>query len=118
MNNFSRSRRTIVHLSKHCGRGNGNVHVAVDLACEQARAGHHVYFCSGGGTFVRLLEREGVHHLTLPQDQRKPFALLRSMAVLTRLCRAQGDDNLYTPLVGGLVVGAVASALAGGPGWA
>ncbi|MBB2164095.1 glycosyltransferase family 4 protein [Gluconacetobacter sp. 1b LMG 1731] len=115
MNNFSRSRRTIVHLSKHCGRGNGNVHVAVDLACEQARAGHHVYFCSGGGTFVRLLEREGVHHLTLPQDQRRPFALLRSMAVLTRLCRAIGADILHAHMMGGVLVGAVASRFAGVP---
>ncbi|GEB37875.1 glycosyl transferase [Gluconacetobacter liquefaciens] len=115
MNDFSRSRRTIVHLSKHCGRGNGNVHVAVDLACEQARAGHHVYFCSGGGTFVRLLEREGVHHLTLPQDQRKPFALLRSMAVLTRLCRAISADIIHAHMMGGVLVGAVASRFAGVP---
>ncbi len=38
----------ILHISKHCGYGNGNVHVAVDLACVQARAGYQVWFASGG----------------------------------------------------------------------
>ncbi|MBV1837829.1 glycosyltransferase family 4 protein [Acetobacter estunensis] len=115
MNDLSQPRRTIVHLSKHCGRGNGNVHVAVDLACEQARAGHTVYFCSGEGTFVPLLEREGVHYRFFAQDQKKPAALLGSMVALTRLCRTASVDILHAHMMGGVVVGAVASRLANVP---
>ncbi|MBB2206008.1 glycosyltransferase [Gluconacetobacter takamatsuzukensis] len=91
------------------------MHVAVDLACEQARAGHDVYFCSGGGTFVGLLEREGVHHLTLVQDHRKPFALLRSSLVLARLCRTVRADILHAHMMGGALIGALASRLTGVP---
>ncbi|GBQ33087.1 glycosyltransferase family 4 protein [Gluconacetobacter sacchari] len=115
MNVFSQPRRTIIHLSKHCGRGNGNVHVAVDLACEQARAGHTVYFGSAGGTFVRLLEREGVHHVTMPQDQKKPLAMARSALALTRLCRAVRADMIHAHMMGGALVGFAASRLAGVP---
>ena len=68
-----RPSRHIVHLIKHCGYANGNVHVAVDLACVQARAGHQVTFISAGGTFVPLLEQYGVQHITLNHDQNNPF---------------------------------------------
>lgn len=115
MNAFYECRRTIIHLSKHCGRGNGNVHVAVDLACEQARAGHGVYFCSGGGTFVGLLEREGVRHVMLPQDQQKPLTMLRSALALTRLCRAIRADIMHAHMMGGALIGTVASRLASVP---
>ena len=40
----------ILHLLNHVDRvGNGIVHVAVDLACMQARAGHEVWVASKGG---------------------------------------------------------------------
>lgn len=115
MNVFSEPRRTIIHLSKHCGRGNGNVHVAVDLACEQARVGHKVYFCSAGGTFVRLLEREGVRHVTMVQDQRKPLAMVRSTLALTRLCRTVQADMVHAHMMGGALIGGAACRLAGVP---
>lgn len=115
MNAFYEYRKTIIHLSKHCGRANGNVHVAVDLACEQARAGHSVYFCSGGGTFVELLESEGVRHVMLPQDQKKPFAMLRSAVALMRLCRAIRADIIHAHMMGGALIGAIASRLASVP---
>jgi len=102
-------RRTIVHLSKHCARGNGNVHVAVDLACEQARAGHDVYFGSAGGTFVPLLEANGVRHITLPQDPRQPLSLLRSAVRLSWLCYRKKISVIHAHMMGGALVGIVAA---------
>jgi hypothetical protein len=67
----------ILHIAKHCSYGNGNVHVAVDLACVQAQAGHEVIFASGGGTFVPLLERYGVRHVMMLQVLSKPVAARR-----------------------------------------
>jgi DNA-binding response OmpR family regulator len=45
----------ILHLANHCRFGNGNVHAAVDLACEQVLAGHEVMFASGGGEYCVLV---------------------------------------------------------------
>lgn len=75
----------IVHLLKHCDRGNGHVHVAVDLACEQASRGHEVVYASGGGTYVSLLERNGVRHALIPQNLRSaPASFVRLRSLLTK----------------------------------
>ena len=103
----------IVHLAKHCRHGNGNVHVAVDLACVQALAGRRVTFASGGGTFVDMLERHGVHHLTLVQDQRRPFTLVRSLIGLVRLCRKERPDVIHAHMMLGAVLGWVAAKASG-----
>jgi hypothetical protein len=47
------SKLRVVHIAKHCGYANGSVHVAVDLACVQVRAGYDVVFVSGGDTSSR-----------------------------------------------------------------
>lgn len=60
----------VMHISNHCGKANGNVNVAVDLACTQARDGHEVAFASSGGDFVPLMEGYGVKHFTIPQPHR------------------------------------------------
>ncbi|MDB5701424.1 MAG: hypothetical protein JWL66_1623 [Sphingomonadales bacterium] len=55
----------IVQYLNHSCNGNGHVAVAVDLACEQVRDGHDVYFVSGYGDFDDLLAQHGVKILTL-----------------------------------------------------
>jgi glycosyltransferase involved in cell wall biosynthesis len=50
----------ILHLLKHSVDGNGGVHVAVDLACAQADAGHDVMIASSGGRYDDLLRSRGV----------------------------------------------------------
>ncbi len=75
----------VVHLLKHCERGNGHVHVAVDLACEQAARGHDVVYASGGGTYVDLLERNGVRHALVPQTGRgAPAGLAALLGLMGR----------------------------------
>jgi glycosyltransferase involved in cell wall biosynthesis len=108
-------RLRVVHISKHCGYANGSVHVAVDLACVQAQAGDEVIFASSGGTFVEMLERHGVRHVTLRQDQRKPHTLLRSAFGLVRLCKAERPDILHAHMMGSAVIGYAASMLTGIP---
>lgn len=107
--------RRVLHLSKHCGYGNGNVHVAVDLACVQARAGCDVTFASGGGTFVEMLEQHGVRHVALRQDQRKPWTLVLSALALIRLCREIRPDVLHAHMMGGAAIGYAASKVTGVP---
>ena len=46
----------LIHLANHCEWG-GNVNLAVDLACIQARDGHDVVFASAGGQGEQLLGR-------------------------------------------------------------
>ena len=75
----------IVHLLKHCERGNGHVHVAVDLACEQAIRGHEVIYACSGGTYVNLLEQHGVRHITLTQTSRgAPSGFLTLLDLMER----------------------------------
>ena len=105
----------ILHLSKHCGYGNGSVHVAVDLACMQASAGHDVLFASAGGTFVDMLEQHGVRHVTMVQDQRRPWTLVRSAVQLAALCRAERPAVLHAHMMGGAVIGYAASRATGIP---
>lgn len=107
------TKRHIIHLSKHCREGNGNVHVAVDLACMQAKAGHDVIFASEGGTYVKMLQRSGVRHVLLPQDQRRPFATSRALLTLAGLCRAQKTDIIHAHMMVGAGLGWAAAKLTG-----
>lgn len=109
------ARRRIFHLAKHVGYGSGSVHVAVDLACLQAAAGHDVTFLSGGGTFVELLVSQGVKHVTLTQDQKRPFASLTALRRLVGLARARRPDVIHAHMMGSTLLGYVASRACGAP---
>lgn len=56
-----------MHVLKHAVRGNGHVHVAVDLACAQADAGHEVTFASGRGSYDDVLRDHGVAVAQVPE---------------------------------------------------
>lgn len=60
----------ILHITNHVREiGNGIVNVAVDLACLQAKNGHHVAIASSGGEYEALLASHGVHHCQLDQSR-------------------------------------------------
>jgi glycosyltransferase involved in cell wall biosynthesis len=105
----------VVHIAKHCGYANGSVHVAVDLACVQARAGYDVVFVSGGGTFVEMLQQHGVRHITRRQDQRNPLTLLRAGISVLAICRRLRPDIVHAHMMGGAAIGYAASVLTGIP---
>lgn len=94
----------VLHLANHCDRG-GNVHLAVDLACEQAAGGHRVAFASAGGRYVPLLERSGVRHVRLEQSLRNPLRAARAAASLSALCRRIQPDLLHGHMMSGAVLG-------------
>jgi glycosyltransferase involved in cell wall biosynthesis len=73
----------ILHVLKHTGRLNGNVHAAIDLACEQRRLGNDVAVCSGGGSFDALLASNGVEVIVVGQGPKA----LTSLAATARLVR-------------------------------
>lgn len=98
----------VVHLVNHCDRG-GNVHVAVDLACLQARNGHDVIYASGGGRFELLLAKNGVRHEHLSQNLRNPVRACSSLAQVFRLCRWFGPEILHAHMMSGAVHGYIAS---------
>ena len=99
----------VLHVAKHCGYGNGNVHVAVDLACVQAEAGYDVTFASGGGTFVPMLEEYGVKHVTLPQNLKRPLEMARSARRLLSLCRRTRPAIVHAHMTAGAILGRLAS---------
>jgi glycosyltransferase involved in cell wall biosynthesis len=105
----------VMHIAKHCGYANGSVHVAVDLACVQARAGYDVIFVSGGGTFVEMLQQHGVRHVTRRQDQRNPLTLLRAASSVLAICRRLRPHVVHAHMMGGAAIGYAASVLTGIP---
>ena len=94
----------IMHLLKHSVRGNGHVHVAVDLACRQADEGHTVVFGSAGGTFDDLLTRHGVEVATLPPAEGVQGAA-RSGAALLALARRTRPDVIHAHMMTSAVLG-------------
>ncbi|MBT0668686.1 glycosyltransferase family 4 protein [Novosphingobium profundi] len=64
----------IVHYLNHTCLGNGHVAVAVDLSCEQVRAGHDVTVISGWGDWDEVLLRNGVKVIQFGESK-GPFRL-------------------------------------------
>lgn len=80
-------RMRILHVLNHSQRLNGNVHAAIDLACAQARLGHSVTLCSGGGSFDDLLRAHDIDVVRVDQ-RRRPLTLARALLALDRHVRA------------------------------
>lgn len=74
---------------------NGHVHAAVDLACAQAKPGHVVSACSGGGDFDTLLSANGVETVIIDQT-RRPGAMIKATVSLAYLVRS-GAFDVVTP---------------------
>jgi len=90
----------IVQYLNHSANGNGHVAVAVDLACEQVRDGHDVYFVSGYGDFDDLLAQHDVKVLTLGDPSGPgPLRLLRMAWRLLRVVRRVKPDVINAHMV-------------------
>lgn len=98
----------ILHLLKHASHGNGSVHVAVDLACAQADAGHHVAVASSGGAYDDLLREHGVEVIFLPRAE-KMTSTVRSQLDLLRSVRRVRPDVIHAHMMSSAVLGFVAS---------
>ncbi|MDP1891157.1 MAG: glycosyltransferase family 4 protein [Gemmatimonadaceae bacterium] len=97
----------ILHLLNHVDKvGNGIVHVAVDLACVQARAGHEVWVASKGGAYEALLARYGVRHVHVDQA-RRPLAIWRALRTLRALLRDERIDVVHAHMVTGYLLARV-----------
>lgn len=94
----------IVHLLKHGVRGNGHVHVAVDLACAQADAGHHVVLASSGGSYDALLRAHNVEVVTLPEPQGLRGSGKSGIALL-QTARRFRPDVLHAHMMSSAVLG-------------
>lgn len=101
----------ILHVLKHCGHGNGNVNVAVDLACVQAEAGCDVAVASGGGVFEQMLARYGVRHLRIEIEQRRPLSAISSSLRFLRFVDRFSPDIIHAHMMGAAVLGRMASAI-------
>lgn len=93
----------IMHLLKHAQRGNGHVHVAVDLACSQADAGHDVIVASARGSYDALLADHGVRVIDVPEPVAARQAT-RSLAALWRLIRSERPDVIHAHMMSSAVL--------------
>ena len=100
----------IIHVLKHAQSGNGSVHVAVDLACAQADAGHDVWFASARGSYDELLRGHGVTVSDIPEPTSIREAI-RSTAALLRLARGTTADIIHGHMMSSAVIGFVVAKL-------
>ncbi|HEV7705805.1 MAG TPA: glycosyltransferase family 4 protein [Gemmatimonadaceae bacterium] len=99
----------IVHLLNELAQlGNGIVNVAIDLAVDQARAGHDVTVAAPAGAYAELLRAHGVKHFAL-----KPPSALRPLNSALRLrayVRRNRPHILHAHMMSGALSGRIACA--------
>ena len=93
----------IIHMLKHGVRGNGHVHVAVDLACAQAEAGHDVVFAAARSSYADLLRSRGVEVVDLPEPSRITD-VPRAAAAFEALCRRFRPDIVNAHMMSSAVL--------------
>lgn len=99
----------IVHTLKHARRGNGSVHVAVDLACAQVGMGHEVWLLSSGGAYDEVMRQHGVEVCLVPEPT-SVLNGLKSLAVHARVVRRVRPDVLHAHMMSSAIIGAVVAA--------
>ena len=96
----------ILHLTNHVQKiGNGIVNVAVDLACLQAKNGHHVAIASSGGEYEVLLARHGVQHLQLDQS-RTPLNIIKAAWRYREIVQKFQPDIVHAHMMTGVILAA------------
>ncbi|WP_342777332.1 glycosyltransferase family 4 protein [Modestobacter excelsi] len=93
----------IMHVIKHSWRSNGHVHVAVDLACAQADAGHEVTFAHAHGSYDDLLRAHGVTIATVPEASTL-LDVLRSERALLGVARAARPEVVHAHMMSSAVL--------------
>lgn len=88
----------VIHALKHGKRGNGSVHIAVDLACAQADSGLEVWFAAGTGSYDDLLTSHGVRVVAHPEPS-SLTAFARGVAALLSLVRSVGADIVHAHMM-------------------
>ncbi len=93
----------IIHMLKHGVRGNGHVHVAVDLACAQVEAGHDVVFAAARSSYADLMRERGVDVVDLPEPSRVTD-VPRAAAAFWALCRRFRPDVVNAHMMSSAVL--------------
>ena len=102
-----RDQLRIVHLLNELAQlGNGIVNVAIDLAVEQARAGHHVTVAAPKGAYEELLRAHGVRHFELePNGGIRPLV---AMVKLRGFLRRNRTQIVHAHMMTGAIIGRLA----------
>ncbi|WP_414561738.1 MULTISPECIES: glycosyltransferase family 4 protein [unclassified Anabaena] len=94
----------ILHITNHVQNiGNGIVNVAVDLACLQAKDGHHVAVASAGGEYEALLASYGIKHWQLNQN-RQPLNILKATWRYRQIIQEFQPDIVHAHMMTGVVL--------------
>lgn len=105
----------ILHVLNHALRQNGNVHVAVDLACEQRRRGHVVGYASEGGDLAPVMEAHGVELFHLDQTRSRFLRAPEITYGLISIIRKFKPDIVHAHMMTAAVAGWMATRVMGVP---
>ncbi|WP_159449231.1 glycosyltransferase [Demequina sp. NBRC 110055] len=100
-----------MHHLKHARRGNGSVHVAVDLACAQASDGYAVSFVAGEGSYDEVLRRHGVDVFSIPEASGLRGAW-RAFIATAGVARRVRPDIVHAHMMSSTVIGWVVALIA------
>jgi glycosyltransferase involved in cell wall biosynthesis len=102
-----RGQLRIVHLLNELAQlGNGIVNVTIDLAIEQAAAGHRVTVAAPDGDYVKLLRQHGVEHFELePRGGLRPIT---ATFALHAFIRRHDTQIVHAHMMAGAVIGRLA----------
>ncbi|MFW2513777.1 glycosyltransferase [Demequina sp. SO4-13] len=92
----------VIHALKHGKRGNGSVHVAVDLACCQADSGMDVWFAAAPGAYDELLRGHGVRVVEQPEPT-SVASFTQAVSRLLSLVRETDADVIHAHMMSSAV---------------
>jgi glycosyltransferase involved in cell wall biosynthesis len=93
----------VLHILNHTNLFNGNVNVAIDLACIQAAMGHTVGLINRGGQFDALLAEYGVEDIKIDQT-RRPLTIARAVWQLHRAVQKFQPDIIHAHMMTGALL--------------
>lgn len=93
----------IMHVLNHAYALNGHVELTVDLACDQANAGHDVWLATGGCNFDELLSLHGVKRFRLDHIQDKKHFIGNALK-LAHFTRKSNIDIVHAHMVASALV--------------
>lgn len=100
----------IVHVLKHIRHSNGNVNVAIDLACQQVADGFRVKVISHGGYYDDLLRKAGVEVYTV-RSGRQPARSISYLGALLAQFLKDRPTYVHAHMMESATLAALACAL-------
>ena len=87
--------KNIAILTMSMDIGGAETHI-YELACSLAKHGHNITVFSAGGSYVPMLEKNGVKHIYAPLNSKNPHCLIESYKTVSNYVKATPQCILHS----------------------